>query len=245
MNSSKSPGKNQNKCTVFLDAAGTLIKPLESVSGTYSRIARDFGVNLETKKLSERFSAAFTSMPDLAFSFETEAQLHQQEYRWWYRLVAQVIYRDELDFNRFDDYFDRLYSYYAKGDAWKTYSEVKHVLQQLSDSGASAIVVSNFDSRLENILKDLKLDRYLDRIVYSSRAGYAKPNPGIFQLALEYADTDSSRVIHVGDSESADYWGARSAGIDCLLLDRGPDMRSRQSHCITDLKELLRYLSIG
>uniref|UniRef100_A0A453QFQ0 Uncharacterized protein n=1 Tax=Aegilops tauschii subsp. strangulata TaxID=200361 RepID=A0A453QFQ0_AEGTS len=45
-------------------------------------------------------------------------------------------------------------------------------------------VVSNFDTRLRKLLKDLNVSHLFDAIVVSSEVGYEKPAPEIFKIAL-------------------------------------------------------------
>jgi putative hydrolase of the HAD superfamily len=53
----------------------------------------------------------------------------------------------------------------------------------------------------------------------SRRVGVAKPDPAIFELALERAGAQRSRTVHVGDSLRPDVEGARAAGITPIHYD--------------------------
>jgi putative hydrolase of the HAD superfamily len=59
------------------------------------------------------------------------------------------------------------------------------------------------------------------RVVIDSHVvGVAKPDPRIFEFALEHFDgVDRSRIVYVGDSVRMDIGGARSAGLAPVLLD--------------------------
>ena len=50
-------------------------------------------------------------------------------------------------------------------------------------------------------------------IVDLGAVGVAKPDPRIFELALELAGTTADRAIHVGDAYQYDVRGARAAGV--------------------------------
>jgi putative hydrolase of the HAD superfamily len=121
----------------------------------------------------------------------------------------------------FEGFFDALYRYYAKGCAWECFPEVPSVLSALRAQGCRLAVVSNFDSRLPGILRDLGLADSVDVIIYSSKAGSAKPDPVIFQSALAALRVSPQAAIHVGDSTQADVAGAAAAGIAGLLISRG------------------------
>jgi FMN phosphatase YigB (HAD superfamily) len=57
-------------------------------------------------------------------------------------------------------------------------------------------------------------------VTISSEAGWAKPAPEIFQVALGRHGIAPGEALHVGDSEQMDLAGAQAAGIAGVLLDR-------------------------
>lgn len=230
--------------TVLLDAAGTLIEPASPVADTYARIARELGAELGIDTLSRAFVEVFASMPKLAFSCDSASELHRMEYQWWRDLVLRVVQRCGVTMDEFDEYFGQLYWYYAQGDAWVCYPEVNSVLSQLRASRYHLAVVSNFDSRLPGVLRELGIAQYMDDVVYSSEAGSAKPDKGIFHLALERLGVAAQGAIHVGDSVEADLNGARSAGIDSLLVDRRSSRVQERKDCIADLNGLLKRFGL-
>lgn len=56
----------------------------------------------------------------------------------------------------------------------------------------------------------------------SAQVGAAKPDPALFQAALDWAGVLSNKVLHVGDDPERDVLAARRAGIRELWLRRGP-----------------------
>ena len=73
-------------------------------------------------------------------------------------------------------------------------------------------VVSNWDVALHGYLEELALADHFATVVTSAEAGAPKPDPRIFELALERLRVRPERALHVGDSE-ADEEGARAAGM--------------------------------
>ena len=49
--------------------------------------------------------------------------------------------------------------------------------------------------------------------------GVAKPDPRIFELALDVVGLTPERVVHIGDAYHYDVGGARAAGIEPVLID--------------------------
>jgi HAD superfamily hydrolase (TIGR01549 family) len=75
------------------------------------------------------------------------------------------------------------------------------------------IVSNNLLEEQQNKLRECALDRYVDVLVVSEEAGMSKPDPRIFQIALERLGCRADEVVMVGDSWAADVVGATAAGI--------------------------------
>ena len=225
---------------VLLDAAGTLIDIARPLGETYSRLARDFGGDLDPDTLTAGFRTAFSDIPPMAFPGRRGAGLDRAERAWWRTLVARVT-GAAGGVPDFDPYFDRLYAHYAGARAWRVYSEVPAVLTTLRERGAALAVVSNFDSRLLPLLDALGLAPFFDAVVCSGAAGAAKPDRAIFTQALAMLGVDRSQALHVGDSREADYEGALAAGIEALHVDRSA-ARS-DGRIITDLRGILDHVA--
>lgn len=205
--------------TVFFDAAGTLIKPARRVGESYAATAGRYGMNVAAADLAARFRTCFAAAPRLAFPNASSGELPALERAWWKRLVAQV-FEPWGRFERFDDYFNELFGYFAAPDAWALYPEVVETLGALKARGMKLDVISNFDSRLVQILEGLGVASWFGEIFVSSRAGYAKPDARIFHAALTHRGIRAEQALHVGDSEINDLQGANNAGLKGVLVDR-------------------------
>ena len=91
----------------------------------------------------------------------------------------------------------------------------REVLETLSMRGLRLAVVANWDCALPEHLAAIGLDRWFDTVVTSARAGTAKPDPAIFELALVELGVEPIRALHVGD-EPIDERGALAAGLRFL-----------------------------
>ena len=225
--------KDSTPRAVLLDAAGTLIDVSSPLGDTYSRLARDFGGDLDPDTLTAGFRTAFAETPPMAFPGRRGADLDRAERGWW-RTVVERVTGAAGGVPEFDAYFDRLYAHYASAHAWRVYPEVPAVLSTLRERGVALAVVSNFDSRLPPLLDALGLATFFDAVVCSGEAGAAKPDGAIFAHALAALGVEASEALHVGDSRVADYDGARAAGIEALHVVRGA--ASNRAGTIPDLR---------
>jgi putative hydrolase of the HAD superfamily len=204
---------------VFFDAAGTLFHTREPAGLSYARIAQRFGVEADQRLVIGSFRRAFAAAPGLAFGLGHEApELRRLEREWWYRLV-RATFAGYGEFADFDAYFDALFAFFADPANWTRDPDAPALLAALRESGLELGVISNFDYRLYAILEALGLSRYFDSITISSEAGYAKPSPEIFRMALERHSLPADDALHVGDSEALDVAGARAAGVAVVLVD--------------------------
>jgi len=206
---------------VFFDAAGTLFHVKGSVGQIYLDHAVKYGVKVSPNALQQGFQRAFADSPPMAFSVAEPKQIKACERLWWFDLVHNVFYRAGM-FEGFDQYFDEVFDYFSRADSWALYPESMATLQALEQRGLELGVVSNFDSRLYEILIGLGIDRFFDSVTISSIAGAAKPSPQIFQRALTKHQAAASEALHVGDSLREDAQGAAAAGLKALLLQREP-----------------------
>lgn len=69
-------------------------------------------------------------------------------------------------------------------------------------------------------LARLGLDRVVDSAVFCTDAGWRKPAPPVFRLALEGLGAAPAECLFVGDNLVWDVEGARAAGLDAVRIDR-------------------------
>ena len=96
--------------------------------------------------------------------------------------------------------------------------------------GLRTACISNSNGTVASILDGLGLGRYLDFVIDSSHVGVEKPDPRIFQIALERGGLDATEAVYVGDLYSIDVVGARAAGLAAILMDPGACWGSRDCH---------------
>jgi putative hydrolase of the HAD superfamily len=207
---------------IFLDAVGTLFGVQGSVGGIYAQVADSFGVEVTAERLDRAFPACFQAAPPLAFPSEPSDRIAELEFAWWYA-IARATFEQTGDLEKFADFeafFAVLYAHFATIEPWFLYGDVVPTLQRWRERGIELGIISNFDSRIYPVLKSLEIDSFFQTITISSTAGAAKPNPRIFQTALEKHDCPPENAWHIGDSRKEDYHGARAIGIRSFWIQR-------------------------
>ena len=84
--------------------------------------------------------------------------------------------------------------------------------------------------------------------MFSGIEGVEKPNPRIYEIALERANVAPEEALHIGDSMRKDYLPAKSIGMQALLLDRfktadAENWRKSGAPVLPDLDAAKEYLT--
>ena len=115
---------------------------------------------------------------------------------------------------------DLVDSRFSQPGVMRPFPEVANVLEALQERDYRLGIVSNWSWNLRDRVAQAALDGFFEIMWASAYAGCNKPHPGIFFQALLQMDLSAERTLYVGDSYAHDVVGARSAGLDVVLLDR-------------------------
>jgi putative hydrolase of the HAD superfamily len=159
---------------------------------------------------------------------------------WWSDVVRQA-FAGRMPADVFPRYFDEVFELFRTAKAWTLYPETRSTLEFLSRRFRLGII-SNFDSRLFDLLGNLGIDLFFEVVTLSWKAGAAKPDARIFMHAVEQMNVPAANCLHIGDSVEEDFQGAVQAGLHAVLLDRRdrhPDLPIRR---IENLSEIILLL---
>jgi HAD superfamily hydrolase (TIGR01509 family) len=108
-------------------------------------------------------------------------------------------------------------------------------------------IVSNFYGNLEAVCSEAGIAHFFRVLIDSSRVGWRKPDPRIFQAALEPLGVSPARTLFVGDSLPRDMAGARALGMPHVWLTSAPTPHDgpccpgdRTVRALADLEGILR-----
>ena len=225
---------------IFFDAAGTLFDVKGSVGEVYVTYAKKYGfpeTDEMAKSLNHAFKETFKAMPLPVFSVERPEKLKQCERLWWFDVVHAVFYRVGM-FERFDDFFDEVFEAFGHSTHWQLFPESIDVLTQLKERGFELGIISNFDTRFFQVVRELGINQFFDSVTISSLAGAAKPAAKIFSYALEQHALLPEEALHVGDHRIEDFEGAQQVGLHALLIDRSVNVLN-DKHTLQSLAPLL------
>lgn len=97
---------------------------------------------------------------------------------------------------------------------------VRGVLERVHRRATVGVVSNNQVAEQDEKLAFLDLTSLVDFMIISEAAGVAKPDPRIFELALERGESSPDHAVMLGDSWENDVLGARAAGIRAVWFNR-------------------------
>lgn len=100
------------------------------------------------------------------------------------------------------------------------YDDALIALQTAKEKKLTTGLLTNLQSEINTMCKELGIAPYIDFTVTSGEVGADKPQPPIFLKALKLAKVSPAEAYHVGDQYQNDCLGARAVGINPVLLDR-------------------------
>jgi REG-2-like HAD superfamily hydrolase len=204
---------------LFVDAAGTLLRPREPVGVTYARAARQRGHDASPFEVEERFRRALKRQ---------DGERQRGDGRtFWRPVVTEATGTDD------PIVFEALYQWYAQPRAWWIDAEALRALGTLARQGVRLGIVSNWDRRLRLLYERFALERMFSVLICSAEVGVEKPDPLIFRIACRAAGVSPREAIHLGDDPEDDVAGARAAGLTGLLHDDDDNWRDLPARVAT------------
>jgi putative hydrolase of the HAD superfamily len=124
------------------------------------------------------------------------------------------------------------------------FPDAAQTLSSLRASGLKLGLITNGSVRMQKSkMECLALSPKFDTILISDAEGISKPDPRIFQRALERLNATPARAVFVGDHPEVDVAGARAAGMRAIWR-RDPNVSRvvKADAIIEELGELVALL---
>ncbi|MCM3004344.1 HAD family hydrolase [Priestia koreensis] len=126
------------------------------------------------------------------------------------------------------------------------YEETFEVLNQLKGN-YQLLLLTNGSPHLQNTKLTItpEIRPYFDHVIISGDFGRGKPDPAIFEHALEKLGIEKEEALMVGDNLMTDILGANRAGVRSVWINRHQKERNEvnPTYEITHLEELLGILA--
>jgi putative hydrolase of the HAD superfamily len=127
---------------------------------------------------------------------------------------------------------------HRRSNLWsRAYPDAPAALATLAGRGYRMGVISNADGRVRGLLEQAGLSSYFELVLDSAEVGLEKPDRRIFLAAAERLGLPPASCAYVGDIYEIDFVGARSAGLEAVLI--GPGAAPEDIARVSSLEELL------
>ena len=146
--------------------------------------------------------------------------------------------------DRQDDRLARRIAERFHADSLRCLERNRSLLEELSARYRLGIV-SNFYGNLEFLCEEIGYRKFFATVIDSARVGLSKPQPAIFQAAVEKLGCLPEQVVHVGDNPVRDMAPAKALAMPHVWLNTlHPERRAccADDHVIRSLLELREIL---
>jgi len=196
---------------VLLDAGGTLIHPdQEWILG---RLAGE-GVDATSADYERARREADAAVGDILRSDDPGTD--ETRIRTWFTTLLLALGLPE---DRLAAVAEDIRERHARAALWvRPVPGTRAMLESLRAAGLRLAVISNADGRVADYLATAGLADLFELILDSALEGVEKPDPEIFERALDRMEVRAGEAVYVGDTWPVDVEGARRAGIEPIYL---------------------------
>ena len=151
---------------------------------------------------------------------------------------------DALDYSISDEEIDAIANDYIRflPENNHLFDGTFEVLDYLNQKYNLHIITNGFAEVQYKKIHNSNIGSYFQTVTNSEMAGVKKPNPIIFDYALDLAKAKKENSIMIGDSLDADVQGALDAGLDAIFFNESKIQVEQQIKQINHLLELKKYL---
>jgi len=205
---------------ISFDAGYTLVEPLREANAIVAELLNERGITPDAavfeaahRRAEQLFAADY--LRPLSDTWTADRAIQAFYVKYYAQFLADLQAPD-VDGSDGVEIIRR----YLAPDNWRLYDDVLPALRRLRQAGLRLGVASDWGSSLFPILHSLGLSRYFDWAVVSGAVGFAKPSPQFYRIVVQRANLPAERIVHVGDNYYADVRGARTVGMQAVLVER-------------------------
>lgn len=217
---------------LLFDLGSTLIYFQGDWLGVYSRASKEMIRYLRGSGLDLDETAFFEEYNQRLQRYIAERESDFIEY------TTAYILRTLLGEHGFSQVPDELISsalkamYSVSQKHWYVEEDAKPTLDKLQNDGYHLGIISNAadDIDVQTLVDNAGIRSYFEVVISSAGVGIRKPNPRIFNLALETWGISPDRAAMIGDTLGADILGAQNAGVFAIWITRRADSPENHAH---------------
>lgn len=230
--------------TVCFDLYDTLARYDPPREEMHAKACRECGIIIDSETICKHLPAADKLWRDENSLSPISKRTPKEQAAVYARYEVSLLKHAGIDIS-FETALQIMESFSKVGLKFKIFDDSLPALKLLKDRGLTLGLISNIGQDIDETCRELGLLPYLDFRVTSFETGCDKPRPGIFQAALEKAQTRPEEAIYVGDQYDLDVVGARNVSMKAILIDRN-DYFTHITDCprIHSLTEIVEHIQL-
>ena len=177
-------------------------------------------------------------------------------FRYWKLFREDKVSKADLRYGRLREAFDAIgfdtndemihvlseeyITYLADHNA--LFENALHVLDYLKPQYSMHIITNGFEEVQHRKLQNSNLLPFFDQVITSEKVGVKKPNPAIFEYAMELTGAGAHESVMIGDNFEADILGAMNVGMQAIFCKFNGEIATKEVPTVDNLIELKNFL---
>lgn len=204
------PGVPGDARVVLLDAGGVLL----DLDYAYLRRL------IDARRLDVELDALARAEAEARREIEAALRAGERPADPWREYFHLILAKVGVPGPQHESIIDSLWEAHRRVGLWTVAIDgAREAVARLAASGYRLAVISNAEGQVERDLDSAGYAGCFETVVDSHVVGVAKPDPGIFAIAMERLSIEPADAIYVGDLPAVDVAGARAAGVAPVLVD--------------------------
>jgi len=177
-------------------------------------------------------------------------------FRYWKLFREDKVSKADLRYGRLREAFDAIgfdtndemihvlseeyITYLADHNA--LFENALHVLDYLKPQYSMHIITNGFEEVQHRKLQNSNLLPFFDQVITSEKVGVKKPNPAIFEYAMELTGAGAHESVMIGDNFEADILGAMNVGMQAIFCKFNGEIAKKEVPTVDNLIKLKNFL---
>lgn len=222
---------------VFFDLDHTLWDFEKNSDLTFHKLFKDYSIDLEVSS----FLAVYKPINLKFWRLYREEKISKENLR--YQRLKEAF--DVVNYDASDDLINVLAIKYIEimPNFNHLFVGTFDILDYLKEKYQLHIITNGFEEVQSRKMKSSNIDHYFNQVITSESVGVKKPNPRVFEYALNIANASKENSIMIGDSIEADIEGALNFGLKAIHCDfENTGDINTLFDTVTSLSDLKQYL---
>ncbi len=222
----------------IFDFAGTIADLSPSSAEIFREFLKEnYSIDSDIKMIEKAYDCV-----DRNLFYSSVNVRNYEDKRDFYKYYNDMVLKNLGLFDLVDNKKNQVFEYFISVKRhWILKKDVRETFENLKKLGKTVSIVSNFDSKLKNIVANLEIEHLIDNIHISQDEGFEKPDVRFYKMFLEKYDINPKESLYVGDSYELDFEPALKVGLIPLLIDQRDRFVKREG-VIKRISEVLDYL---